>query len=235
MDILIEKLGGISGGRVLDVATGDGAFVQLLVHHLKDFTEIIGVDCDQAALELAGRGFQDDRISFERLSGEHLPYEDGCFDTVCISNSLHHLVNIEKTLGEMQRVLKPGGLFIISEVFCDGQNEKQLTHVYLHHLQAEVDTILGIPHNKTYKKQDILDIAGKLGLSSLHAFVHENEMFNTYVQIGRFAERYRGFVDGLRGNPQYEHYAAELEKLIGRLNSVGVAFASQIMILGNKA
>lgn len=36
MSILNDKLGSISGGRILDVATGDGSFVQLLVNHLKD-------------------------------------------------------------------------------------------------------------------------------------------------------------------------------------------------------
>jgi ubiquinone/menaquinone biosynthesis C-methylase UbiE len=235
MDVLREKLSSISGGRILDVATGDGAFIHLLTHNLKDFTEIIGIDCDAAALESAKKCFQDDRIAFGLTPESRIPYEDGSFDTVCLSNSLHHLTDIGKSLGEMLRVLKPGGLMILNELFCDGQNEKQLTHVGLHHLQAEVDTLLGIPHNKTFEKQEILDIAGKLGLVNRCAFVHENEMFNTYVQIDRFAERYRGIVSTLKGYPQYEHYAAELEKLIDRLYSVGVEFASQVMILGYKA
>jgi ubiquinone/menaquinone biosynthesis C-methylase UbiE len=169
------------------------------------------------------------------MSGERLLYPDSSFDTVSISNSLHHLPDIKKTLNEMLRVLKPGGLFIINELFCDGQNEKQLSHVLLHHLQAEVDTLLGIPHDKTFEKQKILDIAGNMGLVGLRSFVHENEMFNKYVQADKFTERYRGFVERLKGHPQYDRYAAELDALVGRLKSTGVEFASQLMILGNKA
>jgi ubiquinone/menaquinone biosynthesis C-methylase UbiE len=234
MDRLHEQLSCISGGRILDVATGDGAFVNILAHHLKDYSEILGIDCDASALALAEKSFNDSRISFRMTTAEYIPYEDSSFDTVCISNSLHHLENIEKTISEMLRVLKPGGLMIINELFCDGQNERQLTHVYLHHLQAEVDTISGIYHSKTFHKHEIIGITERLGLEELRYFVHENDMFNLYVQIDRFADRYRGIVGGITGYPDYEHYTAELERLIDRLNTVGVEFASQLMVLGNK-
>jgi ubiquinone/menaquinone biosynthesis C-methylase UbiE len=234
LEILKEKLGSISGGRILDVATGDGNFVNLLVNNMKDYSEITGIDCDKTIIELSRKTFNNDKISFEYMSGEDIKYEDCSFDTVSISNSLHHLVTFERTLNEMLRVLKPGGVFIINELFCDGQNEKQLSHVYLHHLQAEVDTILGICHNKTLKKQEIIDIAGSIGLSKLQLLIHENEMFNKYVHIGKFAERYRILVDSIKGYPQYDKYYKDLEKLIKRLDEVGVEFASQLMILGNK-
>ena len=39
-----DILGHISGGRVLDVATGSGGFIHFLLDGLKDYIEILGVD-----------------------------------------------------------------------------------------------------------------------------------------------------------------------------------------------
>ena len=39
-----EILGHISGGRVLNVATGSGGFIHFLLDGLKDYIQIIGVD-----------------------------------------------------------------------------------------------------------------------------------------------------------------------------------------------
>ena len=41
MDVIERKLGDIDGGRVLDVATQEGGFVQILMQNLKDYAEII--------------------------------------------------------------------------------------------------------------------------------------------------------------------------------------------------
>jgi ubiquinone/menaquinone biosynthesis C-methylase UbiE len=234
LDILRERLGCISGGRILDVATGDGSFVRLLADNLKDYSEIIGIDVDESAVTASREKNSNNRITFAVMSGDCIRFEDNGFDTVAISNSLHHLADLENTLGEMRRVLKPGGLVVINEVFSDGQNEKQLTHAYLHELHAEVDAILGIPHRTPYRKQEIVDIARDMGLEDLRYFVHENDMFNRNVQVDMFAQRYRNFVDRLKGYPQYGKYAARLAELVGRLNTIGVEFASQVMIMGTR-
>lgn len=235
MNILKEKLGNISGGKVLDVATGDGTFINLLVNHLKDYSEVIGIDTDQELIEFNKKNYNNNKITFDYMSGDALSYDDASFDTVSISNSLHHLKNINQTLGEMYRVLKPGGLFIINEIFCDNQNEKQLTHVYFHHLQAEVDTLQGILHNKTFHQQEIMKIAESIGLKSIDAFVHENVMFNQHVRTDLFAERYQVIIDRIKEFPEYPKYRLELENLITRLQNIGVEFASQLMLVGRKA
>ena len=45
----------IDGGRVLDVATQDGHFVQILMDHLKSYSEIVGVDISEQAIETASK------------------------------------------------------------------------------------------------------------------------------------------------------------------------------------
>lgn len=234
MDILKEKLGKYTGGKILDVATGDGYFINLLINNLQNYLSVVGVDTDREILEQSGKTFKNSRVSFEYMSGDDIKFDDNSFDTVAISNSLHHMKCIDKTLREMYRVLKPGGNFIINEIICDNQNEKQLSHVYFHHLQAEIDTLMGICHNKTFAKNDVIKIAENIGFIGYESFVHENKKFNQYVNIDMFKERYRNFVEKVKECPEYEKYRLEFESLAARLDNVGVEFASQLMIIGRK-
>jgi len=63
-------------------------------------------------IEVAEKGLIED-AEFTVMNAESLKFGDGCFDTVCVANSLHHFENVDRALSEMKRVLKPGGLFIV--------------------------------------------------------------------------------------------------------------------------
>jgi ubiquinone/menaquinone biosynthesis C-methylase UbiE len=163
-DLFRQALGRISGGRVLDVATAQGGFVGILLDNLREYTEIIGVDVDEEALQTARATFGQDNLRFVQMDAEHLGFVGQSFDSVNVSASLHHVENVPHVLAEMVRVLKPGGHLIVSEMHCDGETEAQLTTVYLHQWVAAVDTALGLGHYGTLARQDILDLVGALGL-----------------------------------------------------------------------
>ena len=104
-----EILGNISGGRVLDVATGGGGFVHFLLDGLKDYDESIGVDNNERGAAAFAEAFKENpRVHFQLMDAHKLEFEDASFDLVCISNSLHHL-DPQPVLHEMTRVLRPGG------------------------------------------------------------------------------------------------------------------------------
>ncbi len=46
---------------------------------------------------------------------ERLPFSDGCFDRILVVDALHHFDNQYQAIGELLRVLKPGGRLIIEE------------------------------------------------------------------------------------------------------------------------
>ena len=176
--VIAKRLGTISGGRVLDVGTGNGAFIDTLMKTLKDYDSFVGIDyCPSAAsseeMESAKKRLQGKPVSFLEMNAEDLRFEDESFDTVCISHSLHHLAAVETVLREMKRVLRTGGCFILQEVYSDGdQTEAQKADTLQHEWQAQIDSLLGITHNKTFSRQKIMNIANGLGLREME--VHDS-------------------------------------------------------------
>ena len=200
------------------------------INNVKEYKEIIGIDLDEQVIESTRNNFKQGNIHFQKMNSEQLSFDNDSFDTVCISNSLHHLADINMTLQEMLRVLKPGGLFM----FCDEQNEKQLIHVYLHHLRAEIETILGATHNNTFKKQELINIAQGLKLKDLVYFEYRNTWFDKNMKAGPMLQMYKGIVEKLKGHAKYSFYDEQLQKLSQRTYDIGIEFATLLMILGRK-
>jgi len=173
---IAEKLGSISAGKVLDVGTAGGGFIDTLIKTLKTYDSFVGIDyCpsdeSEKDMEAAKKRFEGKAVQFLQMNAENLRFEDESFDTVCISHSLHHLADISTVMTEMKRVLKKGGNFILQEVYCDGeQTEAQRADELEHEWEARIDSLLGITHNKTLTTQEISDIANGLRLSEIEIF-----------------------------------------------------------------
>lgn len=235
MDALKSNLGAISAGRVLDVGTGRGEFAFLLAANLGGFDEIIGIDRSERAVAAATSSNDDPRIRFEQMDAGHLIHPDGSFDTVCISNSMHHLPDPKPILDEMMRVLRPGGLLIINEMFCDNQAETQMTHVLFHHWSAAVQTLQGIYHAMTHTRQEILDIAAALNLEGMRDFeVADPGDLVPPDELKQVAEACDRLIESVKDRPEYERLKQEGELVKARLFEVGFASATQLFVLGTK-
>jgi len=173
---IAKRLRSVSGGRILDVATAGGGFIDTLMKALKDYDSFVGIDyCASAAskkeMESAKKRFEGKPVRFLEMNAENLEFEDESFGTVCMSHSLHHLGKIDRVLVEMKRVLKSGGNFILQECYCDGdQTEAQKADELEHEWEARIDSLLGVTHNKTLTKQRIMDIGSSLNLRGLEVF-----------------------------------------------------------------
>jgi len=162
------RLGLISGGKVLDVATGSGDFIDVLMKTLKNYDCFVGIDVSKKDLESAKKRFKDQPVEFLEMNAESLEFDDNSFDTVSMSYSLHHLGRVDKVLAEVQRVLKSGGNLIIQEEFCDGnQTEAQKTNLLQHAWDAEIDTVLGKTHRATFTKHEIKEFVRNLQLEQV--------------------------------------------------------------------
>jgi ubiquinone/menaquinone biosynthesis C-methylase UbiE len=79
--------------------------------------EAWGVDVDAAKIDFARREAErteQSNVHFVAYGGERLPFEDGRFDCVYCVDVVEHLPNPAGSLGEMARVLRPGGTLLLS-------------------------------------------------------------------------------------------------------------------------
>jgi ubiquinone/menaquinone biosynthesis C-methylase UbiE len=231
-----EALSLLSGGNVLDVATGSGDFINFLMENLKDYTSFTGIDCNEPSLEAARKSLSQENIHFLPMDASRMDFLDSYFDTVSIANSLHHMADLSSVLSEMMRVCKPGGHFIIREIYRDGQSETQLTHVLLHHWRAAVDTAEGITHHETFTRQKIIEITGKLGLH--HLKYYEEKDLESDPRDPELIKGLDGIIDRYIQRSQELDGGVELcqqgEKIRHRAHAVGFHGATSLLVIGKK-
>lgn len=111
-----------SGETVLDLGSGGGIDVLLSARRVGPTGRAIGVDMTDEMLELARRNALEagiDNVEFRKGTIEDLPIEDSSIDVV-ISNCVVNLAADKRAvLGEIARVLRPGGRMGISDVVAE--------------------------------------------------------------------------------------------------------------------
>lgn len=104
-----------AGKRVLEYGCGTGSCAFDLARRN---AAVAGIDIAPVAIELARqRAAQEGlaaRVEFQVMDAESLEFSAQRFDLVCGSGILHHL-DLERALGEIGRVLKPGGRAVFFE------------------------------------------------------------------------------------------------------------------------
>ncbi|MGH8196513.1 MAG: class I SAM-dependent methyltransferase [Woeseiaceae bacterium] len=160
--------------RVLDVGCGDGASTNIFARHVG---AILGLDYVSNLVERARAGeannanfSQADVMDLSAIRAEH-----GKFDIV---TSIRCLINLgtwenqARAIAEIAECVKPGGLFLLSEGWCDGMDG---LNVYRY--RAGLGEIQVVPYNllidrKRFEKEvrQYFEIAGYLGLG-FYAFV----------------------------------------------------------------
>ena len=238
MDVFEQAMKTIPGGRVLDVATGGGDAIQELMANLGDYDEFIGIDTNGRAIEAARKTFEgQEHICFVKMDAEHLDFEDASFDTVCLSNSLHHMTDLPQVLGEMMRVLKPEGWAIFVEMYCDGdQTAAQHTHIKMHHWWGEIDQARGNYHEKTFARQKIVELIKESGFKNLafydYADLEQDPQAAEVMEI--LPPRTKMMIERCQELPNAEVLVKRGQELLQRLHEVGFCSASMLLAVGQK-
>jgi ubiquinone/menaquinone biosynthesis C-methylase UbiE len=103
----------VHGQRVLDCASGTGYGVRLLKE--KGRTDaVIGVDVDVNAVAYAFKKHHIEGTMFLCASGDRMPLPDACVDVITSFETIEHVPDDAVLVSEFHRVLRPGGLLIIS-------------------------------------------------------------------------------------------------------------------------
>jgi arsenite methyltransferase len=105
---LLQRLGPLEGAHVLDVGCGTGRLARWIAEQTGPSGGVVGVDPLPERVAIARAGAP--RVRFEVGRAEDLSaFASETFDVVCMSAVLHWVTDKGRALGEVRRVLKPGG------------------------------------------------------------------------------------------------------------------------------
>ncbi len=113
---LINMMNPSSTQNLIDVACGTGDIARLFLKSVSNVSHITCVDPNKGMITKGKEKLkQYKNLNWVISSAENLPIDDNKFDFYTISFGLRNTKNINKTLKEAYRVLKPGGRFLCLE------------------------------------------------------------------------------------------------------------------------
>jgi ubiquinone/menaquinone biosynthesis C-methylase UbiE len=105
------------GDRILDLATGTGELARRLLAS-RDDLQIVGVDLSEAMLSRGRNKRELWHWHPVQAEAARLPFAADSFDAAVSANAFHLFDAPELVLREIRRVLRPGGLFTLTD-WCD--------------------------------------------------------------------------------------------------------------------
>jgi GT2 family glycosyltransferase/ubiquinone/menaquinone biosynthesis C-methylase UbiE len=172
---------------VLDVACGEGYGSYLLSKYSK---KVVGIDIDYDVINFASREYINNNLEFIVGNANNLPFKGKClFDLIVSFETIEHIdeQNQIKLLTEVKRLLKPGGVLIISTpnkaLYTDVLNNRNKFHVKEFYLNEFNDFLkkyfqdVKIMGQKIYSNSYIWDKDKKYGDFVEFELTYENNRF----------------------------------------------------------
>lgn len=182
--------------RVLDLGCGNGRYHDFLKEKQVEYT---GLDNSEKLIELAKE--RHPGLDFQIGDALEMPFPDNCFDKVFSIAVLHHFPSEEirtRSLNEAKRVLKKGGLLILTVWKFHERKEILLLIKY---------TLLKLIGKSKLDFKDILEPWGKKADRYYHWF-SERELVRLFGKSG-FRVRKAGVIRNNKGNRQNIYIIAE--------------------------
>ena len=108
-------------GDVLELGSGSGAMaVELLERYPAIRLTATDVDPAMRAAATARLDRYGERATVREADAVNLPFDDATFDAVVSFIMLHHVIDWERALAEIARVLRPGGVFAGYDLVASG-------------------------------------------------------------------------------------------------------------------
>jgi SAM-dependent methyltransferase len=108
--------GNIAGKDVLEVGCGRGGGTTFLRTNL-GARSVVGIDLTESSVKWCQQRWHEPNVTFKVGDAENIPLGNESFDAVVNLESAHNYPNIGKFFGEAFRVLRPGGNFLMADMF----------------------------------------------------------------------------------------------------------------------
>lgn len=97
---------------ILDLGAGTGAVAKYVLENYKNATCITALDCCLPMLKKINQS----QIKIVEANAEDMPFENETYDIVVSRQCLHYIDNLDLALGEVRRVLKESGIFVLGQI-----------------------------------------------------------------------------------------------------------------------
>jgi cyclopropane fatty-acyl-phospholipid synthase-like methyltransferase len=115
--LTLEGLSLEADDRLLEIGFGGGALISEVMR-INPKVRVFGVDISALAVELATQRFKSEicsgTASFLKIDDRGPPFNDDFFDKIATVNVIYFVSDIEQQLREAFRLLKQGGLYVLS-------------------------------------------------------------------------------------------------------------------------
>jgi 2-polyprenyl-3-methyl-5-hydroxy-6-metoxy-1,4-benzoquinol methylase len=219
-------------GALLDIACGGGAFTKRLTDDLQSYTQVTGLDIKADSREAFLEAVQGHDIAFVASSiHDYLKSGENTFDTISVSNALHHLEDVGQVLKDIRTILASGGTVIINEMHRDDLTPTQQTQHDQHRFLAELQRKSGEYHRETWSRDEILGFVSDAGLEIVHRFENLNRDAEITKEPGRIVQRAMAAIEKGYPTGAPDATSAELKRLVERSESIGSSAPPQLTLV----
>ena len=184
---LIDWMNPACDSSLIDVASGTGDIAKLFSLRNKNSSVVTCVEPNEDMFKKGKKNLKNlKNIKWIKSNAESLPVEDNMYDFYSISYGIRNVSDINKTLNEAYRVLKPGGRFMCLE-FSKIDNEllNFLYKKYSKTIPTIGKYIVGSP--KPYKYL----------IDSIDAFYNQEQLLKLITNNGFTNVEYRNLSNGI--------------------------------------
>jgi demethylmenaquinone methyltransferase/2-methoxy-6-polyprenyl-1,4-benzoquinol methylase len=186
-DKFIDWMNPSHDSSLIDVASGTGDIAKLFSLRNKNLSTVTCIEPNENMFRKGKKNLSNfQNIKWIMSKAETLPVEDGTYDFYSISYGIRNVSDINKTLGEAYRVLRPGGRFMCLE-FSKINNEF-LNFLYKNYSKA-IPT-LGKYIVGSSKPYEYL-------INSIDTFYNQEQLLELIIDNGFANVEYRNLSNGI--------------------------------------